>query len=165
MEIECTIDDTDYELKVDERDTLRDFLIEEMGKNSVHYGCDSTRCGACAVFVDGTAVKSCSMFAPKINGKEVRTLEGVTEQWVEENPDDEMHPLQEIWVEENAYQCGYCTPGFLVSTLDLLENNGKDVGEDEIRKALEGNICRCTGYVNIVDAVDRAIDELGGETL
>lgn len=129
---------------------LRDVLREELGRTEVKSGCLSGRCGVCTVRLDGQAVKSCLTMAAKADGGEVTTVSGVAD-------GDELHPLQEAFVDNFAIQCGYCTPGFIMSTLDYVE--GDPSGDrDEIKDALKGNLCRCTGYEKIIDAVEAAVE-------
>jgi aerobic carbon-monoxide dehydrogenase small subunit len=124
-------------------------LRENLGLTGTHVGCDTAQCGACTVLVDGLAVKSCSVLALQVDGSQVRTVEGLAA------PDGTLHPLQEAFSDCHGLQCGFCTPGMLMSACGLLARNPRP-GEDEIAQALEGNLCRCTGYVNIVKAVQQA---------
>jgi aerobic carbon-monoxide dehydrogenase small subunit len=128
---------------------LVQFLRETLGLTGTHVGCDTAQCGACTVLVDGLAVKSCSVLALQVDGSQVRTVEGLAA------PDGTLHPLQEAFSACHGLQCGFCTPGMLMSACGLLARNPRP-GEDEIVQALEGNLCRCTGYVNIVKAVQQA---------
>ena len=134
--------------EVEARLLLVHYLRETLGLTGTHVGCDTTSCGACTVLVDGTPVKSCTMFAVQAEGAEVTTVEGLAS-------GGELHPLQEGFKEEHGLQCGFCTPGMLLVSAALLEEN-PDPSEEEIRWALSGNICRCTGYQNIVKAVQWA---------
>lgn len=124
---------------------LATFIRENLRLTGTHIGCDTSQCGACVVHVDGASVKSCTMLAVQADGADVTTIEGLAER-------DEMHPLQEAFRDNHGLQCGFCTPGMVMSALDLLKRN-PDPSEPEIRTWLEGNICRCTGYHNIVRAV------------
>ena len=134
-----------YERDVDARRLLVHFIRDDLELTGTHVGCDTGNCGACTVHLDGLAIKSCMLLAVQADGHLVRTIEGLA-------PDGELTPLQRSFSEHHALQCGYCTPGMLMSATALLEQNPHPT-EDETRKALQGNICRCTGYVNIVEAV------------
>jgi carbon-monoxide dehydrogenase small subunit len=133
---------------INPRVLLVDYIREKLGLTGTHVGCDTSSCGACTVHVDGKAVKSCTMFAIQANGATITTIEGMCQ-------NGELHPLQEGFKEEHGLQCGFCTPGMIMACADLLENNSNP-SEDEIRHGLEGNLCRCTGYHNIVKAVQHA---------
>jgi aerobic carbon-monoxide dehydrogenase small subunit len=137
-----------YEAEVEPRLLLANFLRETCGLTGTHVGCESSVCGACTVLVDGQAVKSCTIFAVQADGAEVTTVEGLT-------TNGEMHPVQEGFWECHGLQCGYCTPGMMMTAVQLLERNGSP-SRDEIRHALDGNLCRCTGYSHIIDAVEHA---------
>ena len=132
---------------VDPRTLLVQFLRENLRLTGTHVGCDTSQCGACVVHVDGKAAKSCTMLAVMADGHEVRTIEGLA-------PDGApLHPMQEAFREHHGLQCGFCTPGMIMSAVDIVKRNGKKLSEETIRHELEGNICRCTGYHNIVAAV------------
>ena len=137
-----------YEREVDARKLLIHFLRDDLDLTGSHIGCDTGNCGACSAIVDGTLVKSCMMLAVQADGSSVETVEGLANE-------DELVPLQQAFSDHHALQCGYCTPGMLMSATALLRKNPKP-SEDEIRKGIQGNICRCTGYVNIVEAVKAA---------
>jgi carbon-monoxide dehydrogenase small subunit len=137
-----------HEAEVEPRLLLTHFLREACGLTGTHVGCETSVCGACTVLVDGQAVKSCTMFAVQADGAEVTTVEGLTS-------NGEMHPVQEGFWECHGLQCGYCTPGVMMTAVQLLERNGSP-SRDEIRHALDGNLCRCTGYTHIIDAVEYA---------
>ena len=139
-----------YEREVDARRLLIHFLRDDLDLTGSHVGCDTGNCGACSVLVDGVLLKSCMMLAVQADGASIRTVEGL-------GSDGELDALQQAFSDHHALQCGYCTPGMLMSATALLELNPRP-SEDEIRKAIQGNICRCTGYVNIVEAI-RAIGE------
>ena len=141
-----------YERDVSARTLLVHFLRDDLGLTGTHIGCDTGNCGACTVLIDGNPVKSCMLLAVQADGSSVRTVEGLA-------PDGDLTPLQRSFNEHHALQCGYCTPGMLMSAAALLERNARPTEED-VRYALQGNICRCTGYVNIVEAVVAA----GGES-
>lgn len=150
--IKLTVNGTQYERAVEPRLLLSDFLRGELGLTGTHVGCEHGVCGACTVLFDGQAVRSCLMFAVQANGHEVRTVEGLGTM-------DDLHPLQEAFREAHALQCGFCTPGLLMSLLPFLESN-PDPTEREIREALSGTLCRCTGYQHMVDAVKLAAKDL-----
>ncbi len=139
-----------YEREVDARKLLIHFLRDDLDLTGSHIGCDTGNCGACSVIVDGTLVKSCMMLAVQGDGSSIETVEGLANE-------DELVPLQQAFSDHHALQCGYCTPGMLMSATALLRKNPHP-SEDEIRKGIQGNICRCTGYVNIVEAVKAASD-------
>ena len=138
--------------EVGPRTLLIDFLRERLRLTGTHVGCDTSQCGACVVHVDGRSVKSCSMLAAQADGREVLTIEGI-------GGDGALHPVQQAFHEHHALQCGFCTPGMVMSVIDLLERN-LDPHEEDIRSWLEGNFCRCTGYRNIISAVRAAADKI-----
>jgi carbon-monoxide dehydrogenase small subunit len=138
-----------YERDVEARRLLVHFLRDELDLTGTHVGCDTGNCGACTVIVDGRAVKSCMLLAPQADGSSIRTVEGLA------RPDGTLSPLQRAFNLHHALQCGYCTPGMLMSATYLLERN-PEPGDDEIKHAIQGNICRCTGYQNIVKAIRAA---------
>ncbi len=140
--------------EVEARTLLVDFLRETLSLTGTHVGCDTSQCGACVVLVGGTSVKSCAMLAAEAEGAEVTTIEGVA-------TNGTLHPMQEAFKEHHGLQCGFCTPGMVLSGLDLVSRN-PDPSEGEVREWLEGNLCRCTGYHNIVKAVQAAASEMGG---
>ncbi|MGH3136494.1 MAG: (2Fe-2S)-binding protein [Gaiellaceae bacterium] len=133
---------------VEPRQLLVYFLREQLGLKGTNVGCDTSSCGACTVLLDGESVKSCTVLAVQAEGSAVTTIEGLAK-------GAELHPVQQAFQEQHGLQCGYCTPGFVMATISLLQENPRP-SEDEIRKALEGNLCRCTGYHNIVLAVEAA---------
>jgi len=147
-EISVTVNGTVYERDVEARKLLIHFLRDDLDLTGSHIGCDTGNCGACSVIVDGKLVKSCMLLAVQANGGEVETVEGLAE-------GDRLTELQQAFSDHHALQCGYCTPGMLMSATALLRTNPSP-NEEEIRKALQGNICRCTGYWNIVEAVKAA---------
>ena len=132
---------------IDARTLLVQFIREHLQLTGTHVGCDTAQCGACTVHMNGRAVKSCSMLALQAEGAEITTIEGLA-------PGDELHPMQQAFHECHALQCGFCTPGMVMSAVQLLQDNPKPT-EEEIRAGLEGNICRCTGYHNIVRAIEK----------
>jgi carbon-monoxide dehydrogenase small subunit len=142
----------DHEGEVEPRELLVYFLREHLGLTGTNVGCDTTTCGACTVLLDGKSVKSCTVLAVQADGREVTTIEALAR-------DGELHPLQRAFHEQHALQCGYCTPGMIMAALSLIEEDG-DLSEDQIRLGLEGNLCRCTGYQNIVKAIQAAAPEM-----
>ncbi len=144
-----------HECVVEPRLLLSDFLRHELGLTGTHVGCEHGVCGACTVLVDGRAVRSCLLLAVQVHGRDIHTVESLASEAKAES----LHPLQQAFREAHALQCGFCTPGFLMSLLPFLEEN-PDPSEQEIREALSGNLCRCTGYQNIVKAVQLAADKL-----
>ena len=148
QEIAVTVNGAEHELEVEPRLLLVHLLREKLGLTGTHVGCDTTSCGACTVLVDGVPIKSCTHFAVQVDGREVKTVEGLKQ-------GAELHPIQQGFKEEHGLQCGFCTPGMLLVTSALLEENPGPT-EEEIRWAISGNICRCTGYQNIVKAVQWA---------
>jgi aerobic-type carbon monoxide dehydrogenase small subunit (CoxS/CutS family) len=141
------------EALVEPRTLLVDFLRESLNLTGTHIGCDTTYCGACTVLLNGRTVKSCTLFAPMADGAEITTVEGLS-------TDGALHPVQNAFAECHGLQCGYCTPGLLLSTIYLLKKNPKP-SDKEIRKAIAGNTCRCTGYQNILKAIRMAAGEMG----
>ena len=146
--VSLTVNGKSVTADIDPRTLLVQFLRENLQLTGTHVGCDTAQCGACTVHLDGRAVKSCSMLAVQADGGTVTTIEGLAQ-------GDEMHPMQEAFRDCHALQCGFCTPGMVMSAISLLEGN-PNATETEIREGLEGNICRCTGYHNIVRAVQKA---------
>jgi carbon-monoxide dehydrogenase small subunit len=146
--ISVTVNGATHERDVEARRLLVHFIRDELDLTGTHIGCDTGNCGACTVIVDGFAVKSCMMLAVQADGASIETVESLAS-------GDELHPLQRAFSAHHALQCGYCTPGMLMSAKHLLDNNSEPT-ENEIRRAIQGNICRCTGYVNIVEAIDAA---------
>jgi carbon-monoxide dehydrogenase small subunit len=143
--VTVTINGVEYEREVEARKLLIHFVRDDLDLTGSHIGCDTGNCGACSMIVDGTLVKSCMMLAVQADGATIETVEGLAD-------GDQLSPLQQSFSEHHALQCGYCTPGMLMSATALLRENPSP-SEDEIRKALQGNICRCTGYWNIFEAV------------
>ena len=134
-----------FKRKIEDRLTLADFLRSELRLTGTHLGCEQGSCGACTVLLDGSATRSCLVFASQLNGAEVTTVEGLAS-------GEDLHPLQSAFVKNDALQCGFCTPGFLLTAAELLSGTD-DLDENTIREAISGNICRCTGYQGIVDAI------------
>jgi aerobic carbon-monoxide dehydrogenase small subunit len=154
--ISLTINGKQREDEVEARLLLVHYLRDVAGLTGTHIGCDTSQCGACTIHLDGKAVKSCTLFAVQAEGHEVRTIEDMA------SADGTLHPIQQAFWDEHGLQCGYCTPGFIMAAAYLLDRN-PDPSDEEIRKGLEGNLCRCTGYVNIVKAVQSAAKTMGGD--
>jgi len=152
IDITLTVNQRQYQRSVEPRMLLSDFLRHELGLTGTHVGCEHGVCGSCSVLFDGQPVRSCLMFAVQANGHEILTIEGLGTQ-------DKLHPLQESFIEAHGVQCGFCTPGLILSLVPFLENNPQP-DELEIRKAISGNICRCTGYQHIIDAVKLAAEKM-----
>ena len=150
--IRTTVDGVRYEDDVEPRLLLVHYLRDRLGRTGTPVGCDTSNCGSCTVHLDGSAVKSCTVLAVQADGAEVTTIQGLA-------TNGEWHPVQKAFHEQHALQCGYCTPGMIMAAVDLLKDNPTP-SEDEVREGLEGNLCRCTGYQNIVDAVLQASGQL-----
>jgi len=153
MQINLTVDGQDVTHDVEPRLLLVQYLREELGKTGTLVGCDTTSCGACTVHLDGTSVKSCTMLAVQADGHQVTTIEGLAA--THDPSGEQLHPMQQAFHECHALQCGFCTPGMIMQAVSLLQENPQPTNE-EIRDGLEGNLCRCTGYQNIVKAVRQA---------
>ena len=155
--IEVTVNHVKHEAVVEPRTLLVYFLRDDLNLTGTHVGCDTSQCGACTIQVNGRAVKSCTILAVQANGAEITTVEGLAR-------DGALHPVQEGFREKHGLQCGYCTPGMIMTGVSLLEENPNPT-EAEIRHALEGNLCRCTGYVNIVESIRWAAEKIGGKNV
>ncbi len=153
--VEISVNGKVYRRDIEPRLLLVEFIREELGLTGTHIGCDTSFCGACTVIVNGEAIKSCTLLAVQADSAEVLTVEGLEQ-------DGELHPLQQAFSEHHGLQCGYCTPGMLMSSLALLAEN-PDPDVKDIRKRLSGNVCRCTGYQNIIKSVQAAAKQLQGE--
>ncbi|WP_026381424.1 (2Fe-2S)-binding protein [Afifella pfennigii] len=153
--VSMTVNGRQVSKEVEDRRLLVDFLREDLGLTGTHVGCDTSQCGACVVHLDGKAVKSCTMLAAQADGASVKTIEGLAD-------GAELHPLQAAFKEHHGLQCGFCTPGMIMSGADIIARHGSDLDEATVRLELEGNICRCTGYHNIVKAILAAAGEMGG---
>jgi carbon-monoxide dehydrogenase small subunit len=151
--ISVTVNGVARSAEVEPRLLLVHYLREHLGLTGTHVGCDTSQCGACTVHLDGRAVKACTVFAVQVNGGEITTIEGLA-------PAGGLHPLQEAFHEEHGLQCGYCTPGMIMTAVDLLRTT-PNPSDEQITHALEGNICRCTGYVNIIKAIRQGAERLG----
>ena len=152
--VKMTVNGQAVEHDVPDNTLLVSFIRETLGLTGTHVGCDTSQCGACVVHVDGQSVKACTMLAAQAASSEITTIEGIAN-------GDELHPMQKAFHENHGLQCGYCTPGMVMSAIELVEKN-KGLTEQQIREGLEGNICRCTGYHNIVKSVQAAAQEMGG---
>jgi aerobic carbon-monoxide dehydrogenase small subunit len=154
MKVSITVNGTVYERDVEPRMLLVHFLREELGLTGTNIGCDTSQCGACTVHMEGRALKSCTCLAVQADGRQVTTIEGLA-------TNGHLHPMQEAFWEKHGLQCGYCTPGMIMASVAFLKNNPKP-SEEDIRHGLEGNLCRCTGYQNIVAAVKSASEQMSG---
>jgi len=154
-QVTITVNGQSYTREIESRLLLVHFIREDLSLTGTHIGCDTTNCGACTVLMDGKAVKSCTVFAMTANGKAVETIEGVANGAT-------LHPLQEGFWEKHGLQCGYCTPGMILSAKYLLSQNANPT-EDEIRHGISGNLCRCTGYNKIVEAIQYAAEKINAE--
>jgi carbon-monoxide dehydrogenase small subunit len=148
MKVSFSVNGTEVSGDVEPRTLLVDFLRYDLGLTGTHVGCDTSQCGACVVHVDGRSIKSCTLLAVQAEGTQVTTIEGLAD-------GDTLHPMQAAFREEHGLQCGFCTPGMIMSAIDLLKHNAEPT-ENEIRDWLEGNLCRCTGYDNIVKSIQTA---------
>ena len=155
MRIEVTVNGNVHESDVETRLLLVHYVREVLGLTGTNIGCDTSSCGACTLHVDGESVKSCTMLAVQADGSSITTIEGLAA------PDGTLHPMQESFHQNHGLQCGYCTPGMVMAAVGLLEENPHPT-ETQVREGLEGNLCRCTGYHNIVKSVQHAADLMGG---
>ena len=153
--IKLLVNEQEYELLVGPNKTLLDVLRDDLGLTGTKRGCDSGECGACTVLLDGIPVLSCITLACEVEGKRIQTIEGMAK-------DGELHPVQKAFVEYGAIQCGFCTPGMVLSAVALLKRN-KTPNTAEIKKAISGNLCRCTGYIKIIEAIQKAASSLPSE--
>ena len=152
MEISLTVNGTEHTTDVPDNSLLVEIIRERLNLTGTHVGCDTSQCGACTIHMDGRSVKSCTVLAGQADGADITTIEGI-------RTVDALHPMQEAFRENHALQCGFCTPGMIMSAIDLVEK-GKPLDERSVREGLEGNLCRCTGYHNIVKAVLDAQDKM-----
>ena len=150
MQVSLKVNSEEHNLDVSPSKLLVDFVREDLGLTGTHVGCDTSQCGACTVHLDGKAVKSCSILVAQIDGAEVLTIEGI-------GTTEDLHPMQAAFRECHALQCGFCTPGMIMQAIELVEST-PDLDNDKIREGLKGNICRCTGYQNIVKAIQMVAD-------
>ncbi len=158
-QVSLTVNGRSHTAEVEGRTLLVEMLREGMGLTGTHVGCDTSQCGACVVHVNGESVKSCSMLAMQANGAAVTTIEGIAAN------DGTLHPMQAMFREHHALQCGFCTPGMVMSAIDLVQMHPEGLSEEQIRHGLEGNLCRCTGYHNIVKAIAAAWPIMHGKEL
>jgi carbon-monoxide dehydrogenase small subunit len=156
MQISVTVNDKARKAQVEARTLLVHFLREQLNLTGTHVGCDTSQCGACTVLIDGRAVKSCTVFAVQADGTKVTTIEGLATA-------GKPHPLQEGFWEEHGLQCGFCTPGMIMTAVDIVRRKGNTLDEHTIREELDGNICRCTGYQNIVKAIGAGAKAMGSD--
>ena len=150
--VKMTVNGQAFGYNVPDNTLLVSFIRETLGLTGTHIGCDTSQCGACVVHMDGRSVKACTMLAAQADGSEITTIEGIAD-------GDELHPMQRAFHENHGLQCGFCTPGMIMSAIELVEKN-KELTEQQIREGLEGNICRCTGYHNIIKSVQAAANEM-----
>ncbi|MEM2890303.1 MAG: (2Fe-2S)-binding protein [Candidatus Hadarchaeum sp.] len=155
-EIEFTVNGRKRKVLVKPNDLLLNVIRDELGLKGTKYGCGTGECGACTVLLDGKPVLSCLMLAVAVNGKNITTIEGI-------GTDENLHPVQQAFIDAGAIQCGYCTPGMIISAKALLDRN-QNPTEEEIRRAIKGNLCRCTGYVKIIAAIQLAAKRMRGES-
>ena len=155
LTVSMTVNGKAVSREVEPRTLLVQFLREQLGLTGTHVGCDTSQCGACVVLVEGRSMKSCTMLAVQADGKDVTTIEGIA------GADGTLHPMQEAFREHHGLQCGFCTPGVVVAAVDLVQTNSSP-SEREVREWLEGNLCRCTGYHNIVKAILDAAEKMRG---
>ena len=158
-QVSLTVNGRSHTAEVEGRTLLVEMLREGMGLTGTHVGCDTSQCGACVVHVNGESVKSCTMLAIQANGADVTTIEGIAAN------DGTLHPMQAMFREHHALQCGFCTPGMVMSAIDLVKMHPEGLTEEQIRHGLEGNLCRCTGYHNIVKAIAAAWPIMHGKEL
>jgi aerobic carbon-monoxide dehydrogenase small subunit len=152
FDITLNINDRDYPIRVEPRRTLVDAIRDDCGQTGTHIGCEHGICGACTIILDDDAVRACLMFAVQADGRKIRTVEGLAD-------GDALHPIQQAFIDHHGLQCGFCTPGFLMLAVNMLERQ-PDIGDDELLDVLASNLCRCTGYQNIIKAVRAAAAEM-----
>ena len=153
--VNITVNGKSVSGEVESRTLLVQFLRDNLRLTGTHVGCDTSQCGACVVHVDGKSIKSCTLLAVQADGAEVTTIEGVAN-------GSELHPMQQAFMDNHGLQCGFCTPGMVMTALDIVNRNGNNLDEATVHKELEGNICRCTGYHNIVKSVQAGAKNMGG---
>ena len=153
--VNMTVNGKPVSSEVESRTLLVQFLRDNLRLTGTHVGCDTSQCGACVVHVDGKSIKSCTLLAVQADGAKVTTIEGVAN-------GSELHPMQQAFMDNHGLQCGFCTPGMVMTALDIVNRNGNNLDEATVRKELEGNICRCTGYHNIVKSVQAGAKNMGG---
>jgi aerobic carbon-monoxide dehydrogenase small subunit len=155
-QVSLTVNGTKHDVEVEARTLLVELLREQLRLTGTHVGCDTSQCGACVVHMGGDSIKACTILAVQCEGADITTIEGLAK------PDGTLHPMQEAFREYHALQCGFCTPGMVMSAIDLVQKNPDGLTEKQIREGLEGNICRCTGYHNIVKAIAAAAEVMQG---
>ncbi|MDA1371987.1 MAG: (2Fe-2S)-binding protein [Proteobacteria bacterium] len=155
LTVKMSVNGKPVSAELEDRTLLVQLLRENLRLTGTHIGCDTSQCGACVVHVNGVSVKSCTLLAVQADGAEVTTIEGLAKNGV-------LHPMQQAFMDNHGLQCGFCTPGMVMSALDIVKRNGSAVDEATVRKELEGNICRCTGYHNIVKSVQAGAKSMGG---
>jgi carbon-monoxide dehydrogenase small subunit len=153
--IKLTVNGVKHACDVEDRTLLANLLRDELALTGTHIGCDTTQCGCCTVHMNGRAVKSCTVLAAQAHGADIVTIEGLAQ-------NGSLHPVQQAFTDNHALQCGFCTPGMIMAAVDLVNRKGFDLSEETIRHELEGNICRCTGYHNIVKAIQAGAAAMGG---
>jgi carbon-monoxide dehydrogenase small subunit len=158
-QIRIRVNAREQTVTVENRTLLVDLLRETLGLTGAHVGCDTSQCGACVVHVNGHSLKACTTLAVQCDGAEITTIEGLSK------PGAALHPMQEMFLAQNAMQCGFCTPGMIMSAVDLIRQNPQGLSEDEIREGLEGNLCRCTGYLSIIKAIAAAAPLMHSRTM
>ena len=156
IDVTLTVNGQTVTRKVEPRTLLVQFLRETLGLTGTHVGCDTSQCGACVVHVDGRSLKSCTVLAAQVDGGKVTTIEGLAD-------GDKLHPMQEAFREHHALQCGFCTPGMIMAAVEMVWRKGSDLDEHTIRQELDGNLCRCTGYHNIVKAIHAGARAMAGD--
>ena len=156
--VKLTVNGKAVSVDVEDRTLLVHVLRDHLNLTGTHVGCDTSQCGACVVHVDGKAVKSCTMLAGQADGSNITTIEGIAREW--NGSGDELHPMQAAFRDNHGLQCGYCTPGMIMSAIDIVKRHGGQLDEATVRHELEGNICRCTGYHNIVKSVLDAAERM-----
>ena len=156
MNVELTVNGKTQSVQCEDRTLLVDLLREQLGLTGTHFGCDTSQCGCCTVHLDGLAVKSCTVLAAQADGSSITTIEGLSQ-------GDALHPVQQAFSACHGLQCGFCTPGMIMSAIDIVNRKGNSLDEHTIREELEGNICRCTGYHNIVKAVSAGAQAMSGK--
>ena len=157
LQINVTVNGTSYSHEIEERQLLVHYLRDVLRLTGTHIGCDTSSCGACNIIMDGKAIKSCTLLAAQADGSTITTIEGLAE-------NGNLHPLQESFRDNHGLQCGFCTPGMIITAVGLIENN-PNPSEEEIRHALEGNFCRCTGYHNIIKSIKEAAGNMRKEVV
>lgn len=157
LQVNLTVNGKPVAGEIEDRTLLVDFLRGQLGLTGTHVGCDTSQCGACVVHLDGRSIKACTLLAAQAEGCQVTTIEGLADA-------GKLHPMQQAFMDEHGLQCGFCTPGMIMTALDMVNRHGQDLAEETVRGELQGNICRCTGYQNIVKAIRSGARAMGGES-